>query len=113
MEEEFQSFFSELGPVATAGYKFFNSFKFKKEEGTIAFYKDFQVFVDDNTFKDLLAYVKEEKKRLIEDKKKVTIASVRQRVIFFIVKLHELTVFTFSDRKYLFFFWQTLDDLLA
>ena len=113
MEEEFKSFFDELGATATAGYKFFNSFKFKEQEGTIAFYKDFQVFIDDETFKILRTYIREEKARLIEGKKKITVASVRQRVIFFIVKLHELHVFTFSDRKYLFFYWQTLDDLLA
>ena len=112
MEYEFQSFFTELGPIATAGFKFFNSFKIKTEEGIIAFYKDFQVALEQDTLKDLRVYIKEEKTRLIEGKKRITRDSVRQRVIFFIVKLHELHVFTFSDRKYLFFYWQTLDDLL-
>ena len=112
MEDEFQSFFEELGPVATAGYKFFNSFKIKIDEGTIYFYKDFKDTVDADILKDLKSYIKDEKTRLTENKKKISAISVRQRVIFFITKLHELSVFAFNDRKYLFFYWQTLDDLL-
>jgi len=112
MEEEFRSFFDELGPTATAGYKFFNSFKIKLEEETIYFYKDFNSTVELEILKDLKTYIKDEKARLTEGKKKITISSVRQRVIFFITKLHELSVFDFNDRKYLFFYWQTLDDLL-
>jgi len=112
MEEEFQSFFEELGPVATAGYKFFNAFKIKLEEETIHFYKDFKDSVDADILKDLKTYIKNEKTRLTEGKKKITISSVRQRVIFFITKIHELSIFAFNDRKYLFFYWQTLDDLL-
>jgi hypothetical protein len=111
MEEEFQSFFNELGPYATAGYKFFNAFKVKDTK--ILFYKDFEAIVDDEVLKDLRLYIKDEKKRLTDLKKTVPIQSVRQRVIFFITKLHELNVFTLSDRKYIFFFWQTLDDLLV
>ena len=29
--EEYNSFFKDLGPVGTAGYKFFDSFKMQKE----------------------------------------------------------------------------------
>lgn len=122
MEDEFKSFFDELGPVATAGYKFFNAFKIKinetsddntsLNEGTIHFYKDFKDTVASDILKDLKSYIKDEKARLTEGKKKITVSSVRQRVIFFITKIHELSIFAFNDRKYLFFYWQTLDDLL-
>ena len=112
MEEEFQSFFDELGPNATAGYKFFNSFKIKLDEETIYFYKDFKDTVNKDILKDLKTYIKDEKARYTEGKKSISAVSVRQRVIFFITKLHELNIFAFNDRKYLFFYWQTLDDLL-
>jgi|GEM_PF-3625010 hypothetical protein len=112
MEEEFDSFFNELGPVATAGYKFFSAFKVKTDEGVIEFYKDFQGTVSSEILKELRSYIKEEKARLTEGKKTITIRSVRQRVIFFLTKLHEHTIFSLNHRKYLFFFWQTLDDLL-
>jgi len=112
MEEEFDSFFNELGPNATAGYKFFHAFKIKIDEGVIEFYKDFQGTASPEILKELRSYMKEEKLRLTEGKKTITLRSVRQRVIFFLTKLHEHTIFSLNDRKYLFFFWQTLDDLL-
>ena len=122
IEDEFKSFFEELGPAATAGYKFFNAFKIKinetsndnasLNEGTIHFYKDFKDNVATDILKDLKTYIKNEKNRLTEGKKNISVASVRQRVIFFITKIHELSIFAFNDRKYLFFYWQTLDDLL-
>jgi len=112
MEEEFQSFFNELGDYATAGYKFFNAFKVKSDEGKIYYYKDFVAEVDQENLQLLRYYIKDEKNRLTQEKKAVTVKSVRQRVIFFITKLHEMNVFTNNERKYIFFFWQTLDDLL-
>ena len=112
MEEEFQSFFNELGDYATAGYKFFNGFKVKVDQGKIYFYNDFEAIVKEETLKMLREYIKQEKYRLTQEKKQTTVKSVRQRVIFFITKLHEMNVFTNNERKYIFFFWQTLDDLL-
>uniref|UniRef100_A0A6C0D859 Uncharacterized protein n=1 Tax=viral metagenome TaxID=1070528 RepID=A0A6C0D859_9ZZZZ len=112
MEEEFDSFFNELGANATAGFKFFNAFKVKIDEGTIEFYKDFKGTASFEILKDLRSYMKEEKIRLTEGKKTITLHSVRQRVIFFLTKLHEHSIFSLNDRKYLFFYWQTLDDLM-
>jgi len=111
MEEEFQSFFNELGPVSTAGYKFFNSFKINLIEGIITFHKDFHCSVEVDILKDFKIYIKEEKRRCTESKKNITVSSVRQRVIFFITKLNEYKVFSLNDRKYIFMYWQTLDDL--
>lgn len=112
MEEEFQSFFEELGPITTAGFKFFNAFKVKLDDNTIHFYKDFQDTAPPEILKELRSYIKDEKARLIEGKKTITNTSVRQRVIFFLTKLTEHAIFSLNDRKYLFFYWQTLDDLL-
>jgi hypothetical protein len=112
MEEEFQSFFNELGPNATAGYKFFAAFKIKLDDNTIHFYKDFQGTANPDILKELRAYIKDEKVRLTEGKHNITLRSVRQRVIFFLTKLTEHSIFSLNDRKYLFFYWQTLDDLL-
>jgi len=112
MEEEFQSFFEELGPNATAGFKFFAAFKVKMDDNTIHFYKDFQGTANPEILKELRTYIKDEKVRLTEGKKTIKITSVRQRVIFFLMKLTEHSIFSLNDRKYLFFYWQTLDDLL-
>ena len=112
MEEEFQSFFTELGPNATAGFKFFAAFKVKTDECAIHFFKDFQGTTQPEILKDLRSYIKDEKARLVEGKKTITNISVRQRVIFFLTKLTEHSVFSLNDLKYLFFYWQTLDDLL-
>jgi hypothetical protein len=113
MEEEFQSFFEELGPNATAGYKFFAAFKVKLDDNTIHFYKDFQGTATPEILKELRSYIKDERARLTENKKTITNTSVRQRVIFFLTKLTEHAIFSLNDRKYLFFYWQTLDDLLV
>ena len=113
MEEEFQSFFDELGPTATAGFKFFAAFKVKLDDNTIHFYKDFQGTANPEILKDLRAYIKDEKARLVDGKKTINNTSVRQRVIFFLTKLTEHSVFSLNDRKYLFFYWQTLDDLIV
>jgi len=112
MEEEFQSFFEELGQNATAGFKFFAGFKVKLEDNTIHFYKDFQGTATPEILKELRTYIKDEKIRLTEGKHIITLRSVRQRVIFFLTKLTEHGIFSLNDRKYLFFYWQTLDDLL-
>lgn len=112
MEEEFQSFFTELGPNATAGFKFFTAFRVKLDENSIHFYKEFQGTAPPEILKELRSYIKDEKIRLTEGKHTITIHSVRQRVIFFLTKLTEHSIFSLNDRKYLFFYWQTLDDLL-
>jgi len=112
MEDEFKSFFTELGPNATAGFKFFTAFRVKLDENAIYFCKDFQGTATPEILKELRSYIKDEKIRLTEGKHTITVRSVRQRVIFFLTKLTEHGIFSLNDRKYLFFYWQTLDDLL-
>ena len=63
--EEYNSFFKDLGPVGTAGYKFFDAFKFDYEEKTISFHTDYEHTFDDmNLFKEFQNYVKQEKKHI-------------------------------------------------
>lgn len=109
MDEEFDSFINILGPVATAGYKFFSAFKIKDD--VIEFYKDFKATASFDVLKELRSYIKAEKLRCTEEKKSSSVSSVRQRVIFFLIKLNEHGIFSLNDRKYLLFYWQTLDDL--
>ena len=100
--EEFNSFFKDLGPLGTAGYKFFDAFKFDHEEKSISFHKDYEHVIDDETlFKEFRDYVKQEKKLIRSLQKDIDKKELQRKMIFFFMKLQENGIFEVSERKYI------------
>jgi len=100
--EEYSSFFKELGPVGTAGYKFFDAFKFDHEEKSISFHHDYEHVIDDETiFKEFRDYVKQEKKNIRTLQKELSVKEVKQKCMFFFIKMQEHGIFEVSERKYI------------
>ena len=57
--EEYNSFFKDLGPVGTAGYKFFDSFKISWEDKTISFHEDYEhTFTDETLLKEFRDFLR-------------------------------------------------------
>lgn len=99
--EEYNSFFKELGPIATAGYKFFDSFKFDHEEKTIRFHEDYEhKFNNDTLFKEFQTFVKQEKKSIRTLQKDIDVTELQRKCMFFFIKLQENKIFEVSERKY-------------
>jgi hypothetical protein len=100
--EEYNSFFKELGPVGTAGYKFFDAFKFDFEEKTISFHEDYvHTFTDTDLYKEFQNYAKQEKKLIRTLQKNVDAKEMKRKVMFFFMKLQENAIFEVSERKYI------------
>ena len=100
--EEFNSFFKDLGPLGTAGYKFFDAFKFDHEEKSISFHKDYEHVIDDETlFKEFRDYVKQEKKLIRSLQKDIDKKELQRKMMFFFMKLQENGIFEVSERKYI------------
>ena len=100
--EEYSSFFKDLGPVGTAGYKFFDAFKFNYDEKTISFHEDYEhTFSDDSLFKEFQNYVKQEKKNIRQQQKELNSKETKQKMMFFFMKLQENGIFETSERKYI------------
>jgi hypothetical protein len=100
--EEYNSFFKDLGPVGTAGYKFFDAFKFDYEEKTICFHTDYEHTFDDmNLFKEFQNYVKQEKKHIRAVQKDIDKKELQRKAMFFFMKLQENGIFEVSERKYI------------
>ena len=113
--EEYTSFFKDLGPIGTAGYKFFDAFKIDSEEKTISFHTDFTTSVDDegllNEFRNFL---KQEKKSIRTLQKECTLKEIKRKMGFFFMKLQENGIFTISERKYILIYCDfCLDNLLG
>jgi hypothetical protein len=101
MLSEYNDFFNELGALGTASYKFFDSFKFDSEETTIKFHTDFEYTLDEELFEKLRTYVKHEKSAIRKQQKKLDVSDVKQKMMFFFIKLQEYGVFSVSERKYI------------
>jgi hypothetical protein len=100
--EEYNSFFKDLGPIGTAGYKFFDAFKFDHEEKTISFHEDYEhTFEDDTLFKEFQQFVKQEKKTIRNLQKDINAKELQRKCIFFFMKLQENSIFEVSERKYI------------
>ena len=100
--DEFNSFFKDLGPVGTVGYKFFDAFKFDFEEKTISFHKDYEhEFEDESLFKEFQNFVKQEKKLIRQLQKEVDAKELKRKCMFFFIKLQEHGIFETSERKYI------------
>jgi len=101
-QTEYNSFFKELGPVGTAGYKFFDAFKFNYEEKTISFHKDYEhTFDDEALFKEFQQFAKQEKKNIRTLQKDLNAKEVQRKCTFFFMKLQENSIFEVSERKYI------------
>lgn len=100
--DEYNSFFKDLGPLGTAGYKFFDAFKFDHEEKSISFHNDYEHVIDDETlFKEFRDYVKQEKKLIRSLQKDIDKKELQRKMIFFFMKLQENGIFEVSERKYI------------
>jgi hypothetical protein len=100
--EEYSSFFKDLGPVGTAGYKFFDSFKVDWEEKTISFHNDYEhTFTDESLLKEFRDFIKQEKKTIRTLQKDVNSRELKQKCMFFFMKLQENGIFEVSERKYI------------
>ena len=100
--EEYSSFFKDLGPVGTAGYKFFDSFKFNYEEKTISFHEDYEhTFENEALFKEFQQFVKQEKKTIRNLQKDINAKELQRKCMFFFMKLQENCIFEVSERKYI------------
>jgi hypothetical protein len=100
--EEYASFFKDLGPIGTAGYKFFDSFKFDNEEKTISFHEDYEHKFEDGTlFKEFQQFVKQEKKTIRNLQKDINAKELQRKCIFFFIKLQENSIFEVNERKYI------------
>jgi hypothetical protein len=100
--EEYNSFFKDLGTVGTAGYKFFDAFKFDFNDKTISFHEDYEhTFSDENLFKEFQAYIKQEKKNIRQQQKDLNVRETKQKMMFFFMKLQENGIFEVSERKYI------------
>jgi hypothetical protein len=110
--EEFDEFYNEIGPRGTAAYKFFDSFKFNKEEKTISFHKDFVHTLDDLLFEDLRSYIKQEKSTITKLKKSMDIKMTKYKMAFFFIKLQELGIFTTRERQYIMIYSDFSLDIL-
>ena len=101
-QEEFDSFFNDLGAVGTAGYKFFDAFKFDSDSNTISYHEDFEHEVEDETlFKMMRDFVKQEKKNIRNLKKEVNGKELQRKCLFFFMKLQENGIFSVNERKYI------------
>ena len=100
--EEFTSFFKDLGPIGTAGYKFFDAFKIDSDEKTISFHKDYKAIIEDEALlKEFRDYLKQEKKSIRTLQKECTMKEVKRKMGFFFMKLQENGVFEIAERKYI------------
>ena len=100
--EEYNSFFKDLGSVGTAGYKFFDSFKFDNQEKTISFHEDYEhTFEDESLFKEFQNYIKQEKKTIRTLQKDINVKELQRKCIFFFMKLQENGIFEVNERKYI------------
>lgn len=100
--DEFNSFFKDLGPVGTVGYKFFDAFKFNYDEKTISFHKDYEDTIEDESlFKEFQNYVKQEKKLIRNLQKDINQKELQRKCMFFFMKLQENGIFEVSERKYI------------
>lgn len=101
-QNEYNSFFKDLGPVGTAGYKFFDAFKFDSEERTISFHEDYEYIISDIAlFKEFQNFVKQEKKTIRILQKELDAKKMKQKCMFFFMKLQENGIFEVSERKYI------------
>ena len=99
--EEYNSFFKDLGSIGTAGYKFFDAFKFDHEEKSISFHHDYEHVIDDESlFKEFQAFIKQEKKNIRQQQKELNVREIKQKMMFFFMKLQEHGIFEVSERKY-------------
>lgn len=112
--EEYNSYFKELGPIATAGYKFFDAFKFDYDKKSISFHKDYvHIFSDENLFKEFQQYIKQEKKHIRQVQKDVDRKEIQRKAMFFFMKLQENGIFEVNERKYILIYTDfCLDRLL-
>jgi len=93
--EEYNSFFKELGPVGTAGYKFFDAFRINAEEKTISFHKDYEAVIEDeNLLNEIRNFLKQEKKLIRTLQKDIDKKELD-------MKLQENGIFIPSERKYI------------
>jgi hypothetical protein len=100
--EEFTSFFKDLGPIGTAGYKFFDAFKVDYEEKTISFHKDFEAVIEDEELlNEFRSFLKQEKKSIRTLQKECTLKEIKRKMGFFFMKLQENGIFEVSERKYI------------
>lgn len=100
--EEYNSFFKDLGPVGTAGYKFFDSFKISWEDKTISFHEDYEhTFTDEILLKEFRDYIKQEKKTIRTLQKDINAKELKQKCMFFFMKLQENGIFEVNERKYI------------
>ena len=113
--EEFTSFFKDLGPVGTAGYKFFDAFRINTDEKTISFHKDYTAIIDDTTLlNEFRNYIKQEKKSIRTLQKDCSLSAMKRKMGWFFVKLQENGVFTVGERKYILIYCDfCLDHLLS
>ena len=113
--EEYTSFFKDLGPIGTAGYKFFDAFKVDSEEKTISFHTDFTTSVEDEELlNEFRSFLKQEKKSIRTLQKECTLKEIKRKMGFFFTKLQENGIFTISERKYILLYCDfCLDNLLG
>jgi hypothetical protein len=113
--EEYNDFFKELGPIGTAGYKFFDAFKVDSEKKTISFHKDYEVILEDETLlNEFRNFLKQEKKSIRTLQKECTLKEVKRKMGFFFMKLQENGIFEVSERKYILIYCDfCLENLLA
>lgn len=111
--EEYDSFFKDLGPIGTAGYKFFDSFKFDFEEKTISFHEDYEHTIEDELlFREFQQYVKQEKKNIRTLKRELNAKEVQRKCMFFFTKLQENSIFEVSERRYILIYTEFCLDRL-
>lgn len=113
--EEYTSFFKDLGPIGTAGYKFFDAFRINSEEKTISFHKDFEAVIEDEELlNEFRGYLKQEKKSIRTLQKESTLKEIKRKMGFFFMKLQENGIFEVSERKYILIYCDfCLDNLLG
>ena len=113
--EEYTSFFKDLGPIGTAGYKFFDAFKVDSEEKTISFHTDFTTSVEDEELlNEFRSFLKQEKKSIRTLQKDCTLKEIKRKMGFFFTKLQENGIFTISERKYILIYCDfCLDNLMG
>jgi AAA+ ATPase superfamily predicted ATPase len=117
LQEEYDDFFSGLGPVGTGFYKFINSFRIEIEgdDATIYFGKSAEDGELDAEFATRLRnWLKDQKKWIRSEQKKAPLNICKRRMWFLLSKFIDEGIFTSAELGKIMYFmdstWEMMRD---
>ena len=115
LQEEYDDFFGGLGPVGTGFYKFINSFRIEIEgdSATIYFGKSAEDDELDTEFAaELRTWLKDQKKWVRAEQKKVDLVICKRRMWFLVTKFIDEGIFSCAELGKVMYYMDTCFEVM-